>query len=341
MSCGIDFNLSNFKSGIIGQANALIGLAGIIGTPVGVVANIAKVTSSVAVMKGNLLSMLPIPALGDLAKLAEGGLRDQLGKLADLVPGSSAALSKIEGIASEFGGISDLQGFANIDLNDITSSVFSVSGTFDPCSIGIPNVFTDAAGALQSLASSVPMIGNTDLGIFSGEIQKASSGLFSSLTDNVDLGFGLGEFTTNLPDISSISGQISSFTDEVTGLSKSLNPGEINNTLKNIMANVSPSVSGLGDMIQKLPDGSQILRTKSSLLNSLKQNISMYTESTSSLEKAAGFVKENTSNFPTIFKTAEEEAAHNKFVADTIVKNRFLAGQNIGREGYDSQGFPL
>ena len=324
MPCGIDFNLSSFKTGIIGQANSLISLAGIVGTPLGVVSNIAKVQATVAAMKGNLLSMLPIPDLGDIAKLAENGLRGQLGALADMVPGSAAALSKINSIAGEFGGLSNLRGFANIDINDITNSVFSLSGTFDPCSIDIPNVFTDAAGSLQSLASSVPKIGATDLGKFVPDIQEATSGLFSSMTDNVDLGFGLGEFTTNLPDMSSMTSQISSFTDEVTGMARSLNTGEINNTLKNIMSNVSPSVTGMSDMIQKLPDGSQILRTKSSLVSSLKQNISMYTESTSSLEKAAGFVEENTSNFPTIFKSAEEEAAHNKFVADTIAKNRFL-----------------
>ena len=69
----------------------------------------------------------------------------------------------------------------------------------------------------------------------------------------------------------------------------------------------------------------------------------MYTESTGTLEEAAGFVNKevNESNFPSIFKSAEEEAAHNKFVGDTISRNRILAGQNIGRKGYDSQGYPL
>ena len=42
-----------------------------------------------------------IPAeLGQLADLAQGGLRNQLGALADMVPGSSAALSKITSMAS-------------------------------------------------------------------------------------------------------------------------------------------------------------------------------------------------------------------------------------------------
>tara|TARA_B110001454_G_C12703436_1_gene427573 strand:- start:396 stop:1226 length:831 start_codon:yes stop_codon:yes gene_type:complete len=275
MPCGIDFNLSSFKDGIISQASGLIGLAGTIGTPFGVLANITKVQSTVALMKGNLLSMLPIGALGDIAALAEGGLRGQLGALADLVPNSSAALSKITDIASEFSGISNLSGFANIDLNNITNSVFSVSGTFDPCSISIPNVFTDAAGSLQSLASSVPKIGATDLAKNTSEIQKATSGLFSSFTDNVDLGFNLGEFTTDLPNISSIT---NSFTNEATGLAKSLNPGEISNTLANLTKNISPAITGMSDMIQKLPDGSQILRTKSALIESLKQNQSLYTE---------------------------------------------------------------
>jgi len=275
MACGVDFNLSNFKSDILGQASSLISLSGLIGTPFGVLGQISQVASTLASVKSNLLGMLPIGALGDLAALAEGGLRGQLGALADLVPNSSAALSKITDIASEFSGISNLSGFANIDLNNITNSVFSVSGTFDPCSISIPNVFTDAAGSLQSLASSVPKIGATDLAKNTSEIQKATSGLFSSFTDNVDVGFGLGDFTSDIGNISSIT---NSFTDIESGISRALNVGEISNTLANLTKNISPAVTGMSDMIQKLPDGSQILRTKSALIDSLKENLSLYTE---------------------------------------------------------------
>lgn len=275
MACGVDFNLSNFKSDILGQASSLISLSGLIGTPFGVLGQISQVASTLASVKSNLLGMLPIGALGDLAALAEGGLRGQLGALADLVPNSSAALSKITDIASEFAGITNLSGFANIDLNNITNSVFSVSGVFDPCSISIPNVFTDAAGSLQSLASSVPKIGATDLAKNTSEIQKATSGLFSSFTDNVDVGFGLGDFTSDIGNISSIT---NSFTDIESGISRALNVGEISNTLANLTKNISPAVTGMSDMIQKLPDGSQILRTKSALIESLKQNQSLYTE---------------------------------------------------------------
>jgi len=275
MACGVDFNLSNFKSDILGQASSLISLSGLIGTPFGVLGQISQVASTLASVKSNLLGMLPIGALGDLAALAEGGLRGQLGALADLVPNSSAALSKITDIASEFSGISNLSGFANIDLNNITNSVFSVSGVFDPCSISIPNVFTDAAGSLQSLASSVPKIGATDLAKNTSEIQKATSGLFSSFTDNVDVGFGLGDFTSDIGNISSIT---NSFTDIESGISRALNVGEISNTLANLTKNISPAVTGMSDMIQKLPDGSQILRTKSALIDSLKENLSLYTE---------------------------------------------------------------
>ena len=275
MACGIDFNLNNFKSEILGQASSLLSLSGLIGTPAGVLGQISQVASTLASVKSNLLGMLPIGALGDLAALAEGGLRGQLGALADLVPNSSAALSKITDIASEFSGISNLSGFANIDLNNITNSVFSVSGVFDPCSISIPNVFTDAAGSLQSLASSVPKIGATDLAKNTSEIQKATSGLFSSFTDNVDVGFGLGDFTSDIGNISSIT---NSFTDIESGISRALNVGEISNTLANLTKNISPAVTGMSDMIQKLPDGSQILRTKSALIDSLKENLSLYTE---------------------------------------------------------------
>ena len=317
MPCGIDFNLSSFKSMAISQASSLIGLAGTIGTPFGVLANIAQVQATVAAMKGNLLSMLPIGQLGDIAALASGGLRDQLGALANMVPGSGAALSKLTDIASEFTGITNLSGFANIDLNDITNSVFSLSGSFDPCSISIPNVFTDGAGDLQSLASSVLGIGKTDLAIDTTFMQEATSGLFSALDNNVDIGFGLGEFTTGLGDMSSgiggftsglggitsqltsgmgdltsqIAGGInvadmtssatnltSAFNDVTTGLPRALNTMEIGNTISNLQKNIMPSVSGMGDIIQSLPDGSQILRTKAMLQTEMMDNIAILTE---------------------------------------------------------------
>ena len=282
MPCGIDFNLSSFKSMAISQASSLIGLAGTIGTPFGVLANIAQVQATVAAMKGNLLSMLPIGQLGDIAALASGGLRDQLGALANMVPGSGEALSKLTSIASEFTGISNLSGFANIDINNLANSVFSLSGSFDPCSIDIPNVFTDASGALQSLASSVPKIGSTDLAIDDGEISEMADGFMSSFTDNVDLGFGMGDLTSGFGDITSglgdIGGSLSAFTDPVTGLAKSLDTAAISNTLSNIQSNISPSVGAMGDMIQKLPDGSQIMRTKTALIDEVKTRTNLFTE---------------------------------------------------------------
>ncbi len=317
MPCGIDFNLSSFKSDLLGQASGLISLSGMIGTKFGVLAQISQVASTLAAVKGNLLSMLPIGALGDIAALAEGGLRGQLGALADMVPGSGAALSKLTSIASEFTGITNLSGFANIDLNNITNSVFSLAGNFDPCSIGIPNVFTDGAGDLQSLASSVLGIGKTDLAIDTTFLQEATGGLFSALENNVDIGFGLGEFTTGLGDLSSgiggftsglggITSQLTSsmgdlssqiagginvaaltssatnltsvFNDVTTGLPRALNTMEIGNTISNLQKNIMPSVSGMGDIIQSLPDGSQILRTKAMLQTELMDNIAILTE---------------------------------------------------------------
>ena len=275
MPCGIDFNLSSFKSDLLGQASGLISLSGMIGTKFGVLAQISQVASTLAAVKGNLLNMLPIGALGDIAALASGGLRDQLGALANMVPGSGEALSKLTSIASEFTGITNLSGFANIDLNNITDSVFSLAGSFDPCSIDIPNVFTDASGALQSLASSVTNHGATDLAIDTSEIQSATSGMFSALTDNVDLGFGMGDFTSGFGDIGS---SLSAFTDPVTGLSKALSTADISNTLSNITSNISPSAGAMGDLIQKLPDGSQIMQTKAALIDEIQSRTNLFTE---------------------------------------------------------------
>ena len=281
MPCGIDFSLSNLASIDIGDFGALKGLSGIIGTPAGLIAKVSIVTDTIANAQSTLMGMIPAE-LGQLADLAEGGLRNQLGALADMVPGSSEALSSLTSMASEFSGISNLSGFANIDLNNLTDSVFSLAGTFDPCSIDIPNVFTDASGALQSLASSVPKIGSTDLAIDDGEISEMADGFMSSFTDNVDLGFGMGDLTSGFGDITSglgdIGGSLSAFTDPVTGLAKSLDTAAISNTLSNIQSNISPSVGAMGDMIQKLPDGSQIMRTKTALIDEVKSRTNLFTE---------------------------------------------------------------
>ena len=281
MPCGIDFNLSNLASIDIGDFGALKGLSGIIGTPAGLIAKVSIVTDTIANAEATLMGMIPAE-LGQLADLAEGGLRNQLGALADMVPGSSEALSSLTSMASEFSGISNLSGFANIDLNNITDSVFSLAGTFDPCSIDIPNVFTDASGALQSLASSVPKIGSTDLAIDDGEISEMADGFMSSFTDNVDLGFGMGDLTSGFGDITSglgdIGGSLSAFTDPVSGLAKSLDTAAVSNTLSNIQSNISPSVGAMSDMIQKLPDGSQIMRTKTALIDEVKTRTNLFTE---------------------------------------------------------------
>tara|TARA_B100000929_G_C15476549_1_gene409709 strand:+ start:734 stop:1561 length:828 start_codon:yes stop_codon:yes gene_type:complete len=274
MPCGIDFNLSNLASIDIGDFGALKGLSGIIGTPAGLIAKVSIVTDTIANAEATLMGMIPAE-LGQLADLAQGGLRNQLGALADMVPGSSDALSKLGSIASEFTGISNLSGFANIDINNLANSVFSLSGSFDPCSIDIPNVFTDASGALQSLASSVPKIGSTDLAIDDGEISEMADGFMSSFTDNVDLGFGMGDFTSSIGDI---GGSLSAFTDPLTGLSKSLSTADISNTLSNMASNISPSAGAMGDLIQKLPDGSQIMQTKDALIDEVQSRTNLFTE---------------------------------------------------------------
>jgi len=270
MPCGIDFNLSSLGSIDIGDFGALKGLSG----PAGLIAKISIVTDTIANAKASLMGMIPAE-LGQLADLAQGGLRNQLGALADMVPGSSAALSSLSSMASEFAGLSNLSGFANIDLNNLTDSVFSLAGSFDPCSIDIPNVFTDASGALQSLASSIPKIGSTDLAIDDGEISEMADGFMSSFTDNVDLGFGMGDFASGFGDI---TGSLSAFTDPVTGLSKALSAADISSTLTNITSNISPSAGAMGNLIQKLPDGSQIMQTKDALIDEIKSRSTLFTE---------------------------------------------------------------
>jgi hypothetical protein len=102
-----------------------------------------------------------------------------------------------------------------------------------------------------------------------------ADGFMSSFTDNVDLGFGMGDFASGFGDI---TGSLSAFTDPVTGLSKALSAADISSTLTNITSNISPSAGAMGNLIQKLPDGSQIMQTKDALIDEIKSRSTLFTE---------------------------------------------------------------
>jgi hypothetical protein len=241
IKCGINVNISNLQGEITSKLSGFVDLSGTLGTPAGLAAIKAQLASAIASIKGKFELLIPeIPTIPQ-------SLRDDLATLAALPAGGVAALAKIAQFATDYLGITDLKGFANIDLNDLANSVFSVTGTFDPCSAvaNIPNVIKDpVTGALVKLPSIQPDLGATLV---------AESNLI------------LQEVTNNF-DTATVNNAVLSATDTME------------TTLSNLQTNIEPAVSGLGDMIRKLPSGMQELQTQAAFITEFKQRASILQE---------------------------------------------------------------
>ena len=243
LKCGINLNINNLQGEITSKLSGFVDLSGTLGTPAGLAAIKAQLAGAIAGIKGKFESLIPeIPSLPQ-------SVRDDLAALAVLPAGGAAALAKIGAFAQDYLGLTGLKGFANINLNDLANSVFSITGTFDPCSAvaNIPNVIKDpVTGALQKLPSIQPDLGATLI---------AESNLI------------LQEVTNNF-DTATVNNAVLSATDTME------------TTLNNLQTNIQPAVSGLGDMIRKLPNGKQELQTQEAFITEFKERAAFTTTTT-------------------------------------------------------------
>jgi len=241
IKCGINLNISNLQGEITSKLSGFVDLSGTLGTPAGLAAIKAQLAGAIASIKGKFELLIPeIPTIPQ-------SLRDDLAALAALPVGGIAALAKIAEFAQDYLGLTDLKGFANIDLNDLANSVFSITGTFDPCSAAanIPNVIKDpVTGALQKLPSIQPDLGAT--------LVAKSNIIIQEVANNFDA--------------ATVNNAVLSATDTME------------TTLSNLQTNIEPAVSGLGDMIRKLPSGMQELQTQAAFITEFKQRASILQE---------------------------------------------------------------
>jgi hypothetical protein len=188
LTCGIDLNINNLKGEITSKLSGFVNLSGTLGTPAGLAAIKATLEGAITSITGKLESLIPaIPIIPQ-------SLREDLAALAVLPVGSVAALAKIAQFAEDYLGLTDIEGFADINLNDLASSVFSVTGTFDPCSavsnaldFDIPNIIIDpVTGALQELTAVAPKMGLTKVAVPTKEIQEVINAVELAFEDNKD-----------------------------------------------------------------------------------------------------------------------------------------------------------
>ena len=232
-TCGINVNINNLQGELKTQISGFLDLKGSLGGAAGLAALAVALPIGLAGLKGKVTSMVPEISIN--ANLTS--LRDELGILSGLSLGSTAALAKLASITNKFSAITGLTGMAHLNLNDLSQSVFSLGGSFDPCSKLIPNIVADPSGALQKLPAIQPDIGAT-----------------------------LAAAKLPLPDQSVIDNLKLAVANN-TEILDSLDVNAVSNALEK---NVSTVITGMGNSLRKLPSGEQILETESMFISRLK-----------------------------------------------------------------------
>lgn len=234
--CGINVNLNNLQGELQTRISGFLDLRGSLGGAAGIANLTSTLPTGLASIRSQVTSMVPaIPNVSGFLSL-----RSELASLSIMSIGTPAALSKLASISSNFGGLTSLSGFANINLNDLASSAFSLSASFDPCSIDIPNVMMSPSGLLESLPAKPPDIGAT---IAAAKI---------SLPDRVIVD-DLKEATKNNMEVT-----------------EDLEPEEAKSYIEE--NNVLPVITGMGNSIKKLPTGEQVVETKSVYVQRIMTN---------------------------------------------------------------------
>ena len=240
ISCGINVNLNNFQGTLATQINSFVNLSGALGTRAGlnsVQALLGPALTGITSQFQNLIPAIPV---------VPQSLRNDLASLVALPAGSPSALAGIAQFVQDYTGLQNIDAFVNLNLNDLAASVFSVTGTFDPCSKlfdipsvpslqNIPNIIKNpVTGALEELPAIQPELGST-------VIAKATKQV---------------EAIANNFDAAGFENELMDATDTIE---KSLTK------LKN---NIQPAVD---DALRKLPSGEEVLEMQSDLIGRLKK----------------------------------------------------------------------
>jgi len=224
--CGLNINISSLQGEITTQISGFLNLESSLTTPSGAAAYLSSLEGSLATLKGKVDTLVP-----DIPFSTSGltSLRDELTAYV-----SAPSISGLADITSKFGGLTSLTGFADINLSDLASSAFSLGASFDPCSLAgdlkIPNIVADSTGALQALPSIQPDIGAT---FAAAKIALEDQTITDKIAEVVQ--------------------------DNNTKIESILTPNELDLILSD---NISTAVTGMGDVIKKLPSGEEIVETK-------------------------------------------------------------------------------
>ena len=227
LTCGVTLNLNNLKGDLEARAQAILNID--LGTPEGLSEIAGKIQGELSAIGDKIAAVVVIPPINL-------SLREELAALAALPLASLAAAAKIISIAEEFAEAIGLQGFVNLNLNDLSKSVFSLSTTFDPCNPTIPNILKGPDGTLQKLPSIQPILGSTEAALkVAVPNQTTIDNLALSLSNNLDI-------------------------TEV----------DVSKAATTIQSNVTPVITGMGNMVRKLPTGEEVIETRDSFITRIQ-----------------------------------------------------------------------
>jgi len=227
--CGLNINISSLQGEITTQISGFLNLESSLTTPSGAAAYLSSLEGGLATLKSKVDTLVP-----DIPFSTSGltSLRDELTAYVSL-----PSVSGLADIASKFGGLTSLTGYADINLSDLASSALSLGASFDPCSLAgdlkIPNIVADASGALQALPLDAPDIGNT----------------FAAIE--------------NVLEDQTITDKIAEVIEDNNTKIESGDPDELDLILSD---NISTAVTGMGDVIKKLPSGEEVVETKAAFV---------------------------------------------------------------------------
>ena len=237
LSCNVNINLNNLNGSVETQINSVLELQ--LGTPAGLQAIADQIGDTFNDIGGAIVDAVESIPIPDIS------LREELAALALLPAAGIAAAAKLAQIVGDFADATGLEGFVDLDLTDLSKSVFSLSTSFDPCNPSIPNIFKSPDGTLKSKPSSQPNLGDTKAAEDNKKTQTITNNRSEALRSN-----------TNITSFLSIS----SASSAITG-------------------NISTSITGMGNTIRKTSTGEQVVEDKPSFISRIKTNrLSLLTE---------------------------------------------------------------
>ena len=164
-TCGINVSMSSLQGVLTSKVSGFLNLKGSLGTLGGLDGIKASVTG--------MIPEIPISTSGF------SSLRTDL----QAVVGSAGG--GLTGFLTKYAGLTNLTGYANLNLTDLAQSALSLSADFDPCSIDIPNILQDDSGNLEAGADSAPNIGQTVLAGKNVWPDQSFTDLFATAQDNI------------------------------------------------------------------------------------------------------------------------------------------------------------